>query len=425
MAGSRRNAQLLAALFAGVLAGCNVPFRGGDIEPPASVSLGTPAATTAVAAPTVGLPTALPGSTAEPFGEGIAHFEPKQLVLITAIHMVSPSVGWGIGGLEGAQDHVLRTQDGGTTWQDLTPPEPDPEAGEADKSAVGIFLDAEVVRVVYYPASLTPEPTVATVWATEDGGASWTASQPISLDFLGSTDFPPVLRFVDADNGWLLAQQGAAGMHRYPVYLLRTSDGGRTWNTAIDPFEGAGLQSCNKTGLFFLDAQTGWVTVDNCPVTAPELSVTADGGLTWEARPLPAPANRPTLFDDALCEAHSPQLLTPAIGFVGVSCRCGLNIEYVYVTQDGGATWEPHLNQGGSLVMLSPRVGFALSRRIYQTLDGGVTWTAMKVVDWDGQFSWLDDRTGWAVARNDGALALVKTTNGGRVWDLLKPIIGP
>jgi hypothetical protein len=46
--------------------------------------------------------------------------------------------------------------------------------------------------------------------------------------------------------------------------------------------------------------------------------------------------------------------------------------------------------------MLSPRVGFALSRRIYQTLDGGVTWTAMKVVDWDGQFSWLDDRTGWA-----------------------------
>ena len=49
----------------------------------------------------------------------------------------------------------------------------------------------------------------------------------------------------------------------------------------------------------------------------------------------------------------------------------------------------------------------------------------MKVVDWDGQFSWLDDRTGWAVARNDGALALVKTTNGGQVWDLLKPIIGP
>jgi photosystem II stability/assembly factor-like uncharacterized protein len=234
-----------------------------------------------------------------------------------------------------------------------------------------------------------------------------------------------VLRFVDADNGWLLAQQGAAGMHRYPVYLLRTADGGRTWDTAIDPYEGADLQSCNKTGLFFLDAQTGWVTVDNCPVSAPELSVTADGGLTWEAHPLPAPANRPTLFEDALCEAHSPQLLTPAIGFVGVSCRLGLAIEYVYVTQDGGVTWEPHLNQGGALVMLSPRVGFALSRRIYQTLDGGVTWTATKVVDWDGQFSWLDDQTGWAVARNDGALALVKTTTGGRVWDLLKPIIGP
>src|SRR4030042_6323328 len=103
MVGSRRNAQLLAALFAGVLAGCNVPFRGGDIEPPASVSLGTPAATTAAAAPTGGLPTAPPGSHAEPFEEGIAHFEPEQLVLITAIHMISPSVGWGIGGGEGGQ----------------------------------------------------------------------------------------------------------------------------------------------------------------------------------------------------------------------------------------------------------------------------------------------------------------------------------
>jgi photosystem II stability/assembly factor-like uncharacterized protein len=123
--------------------------------------------------------------------------------------------------------------------------------------------------------------------------------------------------------------------------------------------------------------------------------------------------------------AHSPQLLTPSIGFVGVSCSLGLAIEYVYVTQDGGITWEPHLNQGGALVMLSPRVGFALSRRIYQTLDGGVTWTATKVVTWDGQFSWIDERNGWAVARSDGALALVKTTNAGATWDLLKPRIGP
>lgn len=426
MVGSRTRPLLSAALLAGVLTGCNVPFQGGDVEPPGSEVAEQPAASATPAAPVV-LPTEPPAPTqpAPALGPAIPHFEPEQLVLITFIHMISPSVGWGVGGLEGAQDHVLRTQDGGTTWQDVTPPEPAPEAGGFAKTAIGAFLDAQVGRVLYYPEALTPQPTAATVWATQDGGASWTASQSIALDFLGSTDLPPLLRFADADNGWLLAQQGAAGMHRYPVYLLRTSDGGATWETIIDPYAGEGLQSCNKTGLFFLDAQTGWVTVDNCPVTAPELSVTSDGGRTWEARPLPVPANRPTLFDDALCEAHSPQLLTPAIGALGLTCRLGLNISYVYLTQDGGATWEPHLYPGGELVMLSPRVGFALSRRIYQTLDGGVTWTATKVVEWDGQFSWVDERAGWAVARSNGALALVKTSNAGRIWDLLKPRVGP
>jgi len=425
MVGSRLRALLFTGLLAAALAGCNLPFGGGAREPEATAVPESPAETSPAPDATVGLPTEMPSATQPAGAPAISHFERGQLILITYIRMVTPSLGWGIGGLEGAQDHVLRTQDGGTTWKDVTPPEPAPEAGAAAKAAIGVFVDAEVARAMYYPAVLIPEPYATTVWSTGDGGASWTASQAVSLDFLGSTDFPPVLRFADAENGWLLAQAGPTGMHRYPVYLLRTGDGGETWETLIDPYAGDDLQSCNKTGLFFLDAQTGWATVDNCPVTAPELWVTADGGQTWSAQPLPAPANRPNLFQDALCVAHSPQLLTPSIGFVGVSCSLGLAIEYVYVTQDGGLTWEPHLNQGGVLAMLSPRVGFALSRRIYQTLDGGITWTATKVVTWDGQFSWLDERTGWAVARDGAALALVKTTNAGATWDLLKPRIGP
>lgn len=425
MVGSPSRSLLSAALMAGILTACNLPFLGGSGEEPAPTEIApSPSETPAASTPGV-LPSEFPATTQPSLGPAIVRFEPEQLILITDIRMVTSSLGWGIGGLGGAQDHVLRTMDGGTTWQDLTPPEPAPEAGANAKVAEGVFLDAQVARVLYYPAALTPEPYLAIVWSTEDGGTTWTASESLSLDFLGSTDYPPMLRFADANTGWLVAQQGATGMHRYPIYLLRTTDGGRTWDTAIDPYAGDDLQSCNKTGLFFLDPATGWATVDNCPVTAPELWVTADGGRTWEAHPLPAPASRPNLFEDALCEAHSPQLLTPAIGFVGVSCSLGLAIEYVYVTQDGGLTWEPHLNQGGALVMLSPRVGFALSRRIYQTLDGGVNWNATKVVTWDGQFSWIDERSGWAVARDGQALALVKTDDAGRNWDLLKPRIEP
>ena len=99
MFGSRKAIQLLAGLLAITLAGCNVPFRGGDVEPPASVDLeSTPVATSAAVAPTVGLPAEVPAATQPSGASAIAHLEPEQLILITHIRMVTPSVGWGIGG---------------------------------------------------------------------------------------------------------------------------------------------------------------------------------------------------------------------------------------------------------------------------------------------------------------------------------------
>ena len=62
-----------------------------------------------------------------------------QPVTITYISMLDPTMGWAIGG---AEDHVLRTDDGGETWHDVTPPEPAPIAEEPGKIASGFFLDA-------------------------------------------------------------------------------------------------------------------------------------------------------------------------------------------------------------------------------------------------------------------------------------------
>jgi photosystem II stability/assembly factor-like uncharacterized protein len=46
-------------------------------------------------------------------------------------------------------------------------------------------------------------------------------------------------------------------------------------------------------------------------------------------------------------------------------------------------------------------------------------------VDWLGQFSFVDEMRGWAVARSADASALVRTTDGGRTWELLEPIVSP
>ena len=368
-------------------------------------------------------PTEAPEEEVEvPKGPPIEHLDPETLILVTHIQMISQERGWGIGGLDGRSDHVFRTSDGGATWLDVTPPEPAPVEGDPAKAAVGYFISPMSGWVVFYESSLEPNPVSFQVWSTSDGGESWQASNGIDLEFLGTTDHPPILGFEDEENGWLIARHGPAGMHNYPVYVLRTNNGGQRWEMAITPAEG-GLQNCRKSGVDFGNLMTGWVTVADCPVVAPEVAVTHDGGRNWEPLMLPAPDSRPDLFETELCEGHSPQLISDMVGAVAVSCRTGLKLNYIYTTQDGGETWESHLYPGGQLELLNPRTAYAFDRHIFETLDGGVTWDHVKTVQWDGQFSFVNDQVGWAVARQGDALALVTTTNGGRTWDLLKPSI--
>lgn len=418
-----RTARAVAILL--LLSACNLPFGQGQ-EPvgEATPVSAEPGAATEVSEAGAELPTEAPEPTQELLGGGIVHFEPGQQFIVTHIQMINQNLGWGIGGLEGASEHVLRTGDGGSTWRDVTPPEPAPSETDTGKSAVGYFLDSQVGWVTYYRSSLEPTPGRLRVWSTQDGGENWTASQSVELEFLGTTDYPPALGFEDAESGWLLAANGPSGMHRYPVYLLRTVDGGRNWEIVIDPFTG-GLQSCHKSGIVFADRLTGWATVAECPISAPELSITRDGGRTWEAVPLPPPEKRPTLFETELCEGHSPQLLSPTEGALAVSCSTGLLLNYFYRTEDGGQTWQSTLYPGGSLWLSGPRTALALGQKIYQTEDAGQTWEFIKTVQWDGQFSFVNDQVGWAVARSGDAIALVTTTDGAVNWHLLKPTVAP
>jgi len=411
---------LISGLF--LVAACNVPFGGDQTEPEAQAPEAEPPAEQPAEDPK-SEPIEAPEETIEePQGTPIAHLDPETLILVTHIQMISAERGWGIGGLDGASDHVFRTNDGGQTWMDVTPPEPAPDAENPSKSAVSYFINPMTGWVAYYEDTIEPSPGRFRVWGTMDGGDTWSASRALELEFLGSTDYPPILGFEDADNGWLIARHGPAGMHNYPIYLLRTADGGRNWEMAITPAEG-GLQSCRKSGVDFGTLMVGWATVADCPVVAPEVAVTRDGGRNWEPIMLPAPDSRPQLFETELCEGHSPQLLTELIGAVAVSCRTGLNLNYIYTTQDGGETWESHLYPGGELSLLSPRTAFAFDRHIHQTLDGGQSWEFVKTVQWDGQFNFVSEQIGWAVARDGDALALVTTTNGGKTWSLLKPSI--
>jgi photosystem II stability/assembly factor-like uncharacterized protein len=234
---------------------------------------------------------------------------------------------------------------------------------------------------------------------------------------------------MDEDHGWLL-QILDAGMNHVYVSFFRTTNGGVTWDKLWDPYESVDIQSFAKTGMSFADAQTGWVSRDNRGVMAgAAIDWTYDGGLTFQSQELPPPVDAPTLFEDYFCGLYSPHLFTPLSGSMVMDCvryEAGTEFHnaYMYTTDDGGQTWTTQPFPGGTLLFID-NTAWALSREIHQSLDGGATWTKVKSVNWDGQFSFGSAELAWAVARAGDEIAFVRTSNGCKTWEQLEPLVAP
>jgi photosystem II stability/assembly factor-like uncharacterized protein len=428
-----------------VVAGVTLTFAAASTQATAAHNV-PPSATAPVvpASPTVAATITPPPATAPGLppieGEPFPHLAAGQPVTLTMVDMTGAGLGWAIGyGAAGGHDHILRTTDGGLTWQDVSPPEP---AGEGlGRAAVGAFTAGEAAWVTYYDRDIAPA-DAAYVWRTLDGGQTWTPSAPLDMrdmEFFSTSD----LYFAGLEHGWLLAHVGAGMNHDY-VVAFATADGGATWTRVVDPFafdEGALQQSCLKTGLAFLDGERGWVTGD-CQGVAPGLFfyVTDDGGRTWREQPLPPPAAMPDAFTrpDGGCGTYNPALPE---GQVRVAVTCVTYAEtleirhFLYVSSDRGETWEAHALPARDFTWLTASTGWTVEptdpnnpealRRVYQTTDGGLTWTEITTVAWSARLDFVDPLNGWAVARADDGIALVRSSDGGASWALLTPIVQP
>ncbi len=383
----------------------------------------------ATASPAPSLPSTAQPPTPTPQATPIAPLLPGQAVSLDHIWMIDVDHGWGIGGATPeSADHILRTGDGGQTWQDVTPPEPQPEDGQ-EKTAIGAFLDSDTGWVIYAYRQFHIIPQ-ANVWSTQDGGATWTPSAPLAIGALFEFFSPSNLTFIDPQHGWVMVHAGAGMMHDY-MSLYRTVDGGRTWDEVVEA-GGDQIQVCPKTGMAFADADHGWITRDCGGVMdGAFVDVTFDGGSQWSSVQLPVPSTEPHLFNSgaAACAVSSPWLFSPEQGALAVRCVTGPSATdvhpFLYTTSNSGSTWQATRYPGGDLRFFDQQTALGLSRTIALTRDGGRTWKRLKTVNWDGQFSFVDVQTGWAVARDQGQVALVKTVDGGRTWQEINPAIVP
>jgi hypothetical protein len=168
------------------------------------------------------LPTEIPWPTATP----IPAIETGTAITLTSLHMFDETTGWGVE----STGHIVRTNDGGSSWRDVTPPQ-----GQFYQKGGLISLDADTAWAVprLCVEGCYPAPETAAVWRTSDGGQTWQSSQVLNLinDEVPSIQclFLIALQFPNPQTGWLLMEVDRY-MNGSTVELFRTTDSGLTWN---------------------------------------------------------------------------------------------------------------------------------------------------------------------------------------------------
>lgn len=351
----------------------------------------------------------------------LALHSPGQSIVMDYIKMVNPKEGWGI-----SRSSVLVTLDGGKKWSEVTPPSALLTNGNA--KAYGAFYDTKTAWVIF--AADDQINPYEIIWYTIDGGITWTAGPPLGHKAYGDKMWAE-FSVLDARNLWVLIRgvYVGAGTH-YDHQLFRSIDGGATWVTYDSP------TSDDYTGMVYFGPNDGLRTLQTTGSYAPAppaLETTMDGGTTWVSHQLPPPQAKPDLFKHyPYCETYSPVMLSSQSMRVLMGCFDYPHLIYAgyfYKSEDGGQTWtsfplpsKAHA-ENSQLIYFDDSHVLVMGRNSYRSNSAGQGWTFIKTVNWEGQFSFVDPKTGWAIATEKGLSALVSTINGGATWSLIKPVI--
>lgn len=330
---------------------------------------------------------------------------------IAYVHMLDRQEGWAL-----SEDNVLRTEDGGELWRDVTPLGLSRGFG---LSAALTVLDTDhawLLIPLEYPAS-------GMLYRTTDGGRNWTS---VPVPFSGGD-----LEFLDPRQGWILADLGA-GAGSQAVAIFRTTDGGLTWTQTYvnDPtFSGASDTlplSGMKSGLGLRDFEHAWVGV-NMPVEGEMyLYNSSDGGRTWVQQSVPLPVGS----ESAQVMINQPRFFNAREGVFYAVLYANEPTSVFYRTQDGGQTWvaTSSLAERGLYAVASPRDFWIWDGgpQLHVSHDGGLTWesqtTNVDLRDVLASFQFVDADYGWALTINEnGQRGLYRTTDGGAHWTALTP----
>ncbi len=201
--------------------------------------------------------------------------------------------------------------------------------------------------------------------------------------------------FIDTAHGWLMTSQGST------VLLYQTLDGGRQWTEVASSETSPALAKSEvSTELKFVSPTVGWIVAIRSRYGSGELYVTSDGGRTWQLENRPAagisvPGSRLSM--------GLPRFFNEHEGIVAVTVSSSSPI----------ACPAPVSSSGSTMICFQP-----LGTYVSLTGDGGQTWSAPRRITVDGTLSFIDVRR-W-IAR--GANGISTSTDAGASWSAPRPL---
>lgn len=324
-----------------------------------------------------------------------------------SFRMLNATRGWALTGTA-----VMKTSDGGMSWNDVTP------TGYKSPNGVAEYRGKRAAWVV---GSGTQDRTM-TVFRTNDSGGKWARAEVRTL----SPDVVPrpvTIRFTDDKHGWLMAGfDVAAGSN--PVGVYTTKDGGSTWQTATESPTGVSTPGSLprggiKSGLGARDSLNAWVS----GLWYGEgiwLYATHNGGKTWQSVSVTVPTGFTASAGSA--ETRPPAFWGKRKGLLPVLYHQEKAILF-YSTADGGRTWSPTTPLKTETLQISFVYSMLDSRhifvsdgvKIYITSDGAKSWTtitpSVSLANLS-QLGFVSPKLGWAAVGGK----LLRTMDGGRRW---------
>jgi len=276
----------------------------------------------------------------------------------------NPMFGWACG----SGGRVVRTTDGGTTWNGATVP--------------FTSSNGHLESIHFTNTTVGYTSGQVGVFKTTDGGASWRDITPTTA---GTNIWGTY--FVSADTGMVIG--GGCNGPNYVRYFFRTTNGGLTWgrfrdSTLVDASGLTDVYLTSATGM-------GWA------MSSGYMWETSDGGATWGVKS----STGGIAWHEEFTKFNYSHLIPTA----GINCSGDEgNIGGIRFSIDDGNTWN-NFTVGGEMYgtfLLGEQKGWAVGvkSQVYYTSDAGASWAPRNCgIKADCDDIWfIDDSTGWIAA---------------------------